>query len=130
MLHMNYYYKKEVPLPFNDAVEKTRSELANEGFGILTEIDVKATFKKKLDKEYDNYIILGACNPPFAYQALTSEKDIGLLLPCNVLVYEESGKVFVSAIVPTVAMSMVANDAIAATASLVEAKLKKAVDAV
>ena len=127
---MNYYYKKEVPLTFNDAVAKTRSALTGEGFGILTEIDVKATFKKKLDKEYDNYMILGACNPPFAYQALTSEKDIGLLLPCNVIVYEEGGNVFVSAIVPTVAMSMVKNVAIAAVALVVEEKLKKVVDAV
>lgn len=127
---MNYYYKKEVSRSFQDAVEKTKVELLNEGFGVLTEIDVKATFKKKLDKEYGNYVILGACNPPFAYQALTFEKDIGLLLPCNVLVYEEDDKVFVSAILPTVAMNMAQNRSIAELALLVEGKLKKAVDAV
>ena len=101
-----YGYKKKVLVSFEKAVERTREELQKEGFGVLTEIDVRATLKKKLDIDYDNYIILGACNPPFAYQALQVEKDIGLLLPCNVIVYEQEGEVFVSAIVPTVAMSM------------------------
>jgi len=125
---MKYGYKKEVTLPFAEVVLKTKDELAKEGFGILTEIDVKATLKKKLDVDYENYIILGACNPPFALKALQAEKDIGLLLPCNVIVYDESGKTFVSAILPTVAMEMVENSSLADIAKTVEEKLKKVVE--
>lgn len=127
---MDYFYKKETPLAFDAAVEKTKAELAKEGFGILTEIDVKATLKKKLDVEYDNYTILGACNPPLAYQALQAEKDIGLLLPCNVVVYEDDKKVYVSAIVPSVAMHMVKNPSLEALATEVDGKLKRVIDAV
>ncbi|MFC1906521.1 DUF302 domain-containing protein [Chloroflexota bacterium] len=123
-----YGYKKKVMVSFDKAVAKTREELQKEGFGVLTEIDVKATLKKKLDVDFDNYIILGACNPPFAYQALQAEKDIGLLLPCNVIVYEQEGEVFVSAIVPTVAMSMVENEELRRIAVQVEPKLKQVID--
>jgi uncharacterized protein (DUF302 family) len=125
---MEYGYKRRVPLSFADAVSKTKAELSKEGFGVLTEIDVKATLKKKLDVEYENYLILGACNPPFAFQALKSEKEIGLFLPCNVIVYEEGEETFVSAVLPTIAMSMVENPALAVIAVEVEAKLKKVVD--
>src|SRR3989338_8512100 len=125
---MNYGYKRNVPLPFGEAVEKVRSELAKEGFGVLTEIDVKASLKEKLCLDYENYIILGACNPPFALKALQAEKDIGLLLPCNVVVYEEGGKVFVSAIRPTVAMQVVGNPSLADLGKMVEEKLVKVVD--
>ncbi len=126
---MTYGYKKEINLPFNEAVAKVKAELAKEGFGVLTEIDVKSTLKKKLELDYGNYAILGACNPPFAYQALQAEKDIGLLLPCNVIVYEDNGSVFVSAILPTVAMNMVDNPSLAEIAETIEEKLKKVVDA-
>ncbi|MFA4818999.1 MAG: DUF302 domain-containing protein [Patescibacteria group bacterium] len=125
---MNYGYKKQFNGSWTQAVAKIKTELAEQGFGILTEIDVKAALKNKLDIDYDNYVILGACNPPFAYQALQAEKDIGLLLPCNVIVYEDKGKVFVAAILPTVAMDMVDNSALADIATEVEAKLKIAVD--
>lgn len=125
---MEYGYKRRVPLSFADAVSKTKAELSKEGFGVLTEIDVKATLKKKLDVEYENYLILGACNPPFAFQALKSEKEIGLFLPCNVIVYEEGEETFVSAVLPTVAMSMVENQALSSIAVEVETKLKKVVD--
>ena len=107
---------------------KCRSELSKEGFGVLTEIDVKATLKKKLGIEHDNYLILGACNPPFALKALQAEKDIGLLMPCNVIVYEDGGKVFVSAVMPTVAMRVVGNTSLAEAGKTVEEKLKKVVD--
>lgn len=127
---MNYGYSKETQLPFEETVKKTRDELTKEGFGVLTEIDVKATMKTKLDLDYDNYIILGACNPPFAHKALSVEKEIGLLLPCNVIVYEDSGKVRVSAIVPSVAMNMVENSELAEISQEVEVKLKKVVDSV
>ncbi|TXG76363.1 DUF302 domain-containing protein [Candidatus Dojkabacteria bacterium] len=125
---MEYGYKRKVPLSFIDAVSKVKEELSKERFGVLTEIDVKATLKKKLDVEYENYLILGACNPPFAFQALKSEKEIGLFLPCNVIVYEEGGETFVSAVLPTVAMSMIENPALSVIAVEVEAKLKKVVD--
>ena len=125
---MNYGYKKQVDLSFVEAIDKTKEELTEEGFGVLTEIDVKATLKKKLDVDHDNYIILGTCNPSFAYKALQEEKDIGLLLPCNVIVYEDSGKVFVSAILPTVAMKMVNNTSLAEIAKTVEEKLRKVID--
>ncbi len=125
-----YGYKKQVSASFEEVLEKTKEELQKEGFGILTEIDVKATLKKKLDIDYDNYLILGACNPPFAYQALQAEKDIGLLLPCNVIVYEQEGKTFISAIMPTVAMSMVDNEELRGIAVQVEQKLNKVIDSI
>jgi uncharacterized protein (DUF302 family) len=127
---MSYGYKKKVGLPYEQAVARTKEELQKEGFGVLTEIDVKATLKKKLDADFDNYVILGACNPPFAYRALQSERDIGLLLPCNVIVYQEGGACYVSAIVPTVAMSMVQNEELGTIAVEVEQKLEKVINAV
>ena len=125
---MNYAYKKQVSLPFLEAIEKTKEELKKEGFGILTEIDVKATMKKKLDIDYDGYVILGACNPSFAHKALQIEKEIGLLLPCNVIVYEDTESVFVSAIIPSVAMGMVKNPELPKIAKEVEEKLKRAIN--
>ena len=125
---MKYGYKREVSISFSEAVEKTKTELAKEGFGILTEIDVKATLKKKLNVDHEKYLIFGACNPPFALKALQAEKDIGLLLPCNVIVYEDGGAVFVSVILPTVAMGMVENPSLEDMGKTVEEKLKKVVD--
>ena len=125
---MKYGYKREVSISFSEAVDKTKAELAKEGFGILTEIDVKATLKKKLNVDHESYLILGACNPPFALKALQAEKDIGLLLPCNVIVYEDGGAVFVSVILPTVAMGMVENPSLEDMGKTVEEKLKKVVD--
>jgi uncharacterized protein (DUF302 family) len=126
----NYGYKKETKLPFLQTVEKVKEELKKEGFGILTEINVKETLKKKLGVEYDNYIILGACNPPFAYRALQAEKEIGLLLPCNIIVYSNKDKIVVSAILPTIAMARVNNPALKEIAFSIEQKLKIVVDRV
>ena len=125
---MKYGYSKVIALPFAEAVTKITEVLATEGFGVLSTIDVKATMKKKLDLEYENYTILGACNPQFAHQALEAEKEIGLLLPCNVIVYQTGEEVHVSAMLPSAAMSAVENDAIADVAVAVEAKLKRVVD--
>lgn len=125
---MNYGYKKEVAPAFADAVEKVKAELAKEGFGIITEVDVKATLKHKLNVDYDNYIIMGACNPSFAYEALQTEKEIGLRLPCNVIVYEDAGKTFVAAILPTVILGDTGNPVLARIGEMVEEKLKRAVD--
>ncbi|MFH1391880.1 MAG: DUF302 domain-containing protein [Candidatus Diapherotrites archaeon] len=125
-----YGYKKEFKGNFEEAEAKTRKELQKEGFGILTEIDVKATLKKKLDEDLDNYKILGACNPRFALKALKSEKEIGLLMPCNVIIFEDNGKVFVSAILPTIAMQMIQNPELESVAQEVEEKFKKVIDEV
>jgi len=125
---MKYGYKRQVNISYSDAVTKVKAELQKEGFGVLTEIDVKATLKKKLNVDYDNYIIIGACNPPFAYQALQAEKDIGLLLPCNVIVYDEGGKTSAASILPTQAMSMIENKKLHGIAIQVESKLKKVID--
>jgi len=127
---MNYGYKKKTNLNFLDSIAKTKEELSKEGFGVLTEIDVAKTLKKKLNVDYSNYIILGACNPKFAYKALTSEKEIGLLLPCNLIIYENNSEVFVSAINPVSAMSVVSNTELENIANDVKEKLEKVVDSV
>lgn len=125
---MKYNYKKQVNISYSEAVTKVKAELQKEGFGVMTEIDVKATLKKKLNVDFDNYIIIGACNPPFAYQALQAEKDIGLLLPCNVIVYDDGGKTFAASILPTQAMNMIENKKLQDIAVQVESKLKKVID--
>ncbi|RMG43554.1 MAG: DUF302 domain-containing protein, partial [Methanobacteriota archaeon] len=102
---MSYYFSKKVDLPFEKAIERVTEILQEEGFGVLTEIDVKETLKKKLDVGFRKYRILGACNPPFAHQALLAEPQIGLMLPCNVVVQEtDEGMVEVSAIDPIASM--------------------------
>ena len=105
---VKYAYAREVDYSYEEAVEKVTAALKDQGFGILTEIDVKATLKAKIDKDIDKYIILGACNSTLAYQALTTEQDIGLLLPCNVTVYETpgSGKTLVSVLDPELMVSI------------------------
>ncbi len=125
-----YGYSRKVAASYADAVERTRDELKKEGFGVLTEIDVRATLREKLNVEFGNYIILGACNPSFAHQALQVEREIGLLMPCNVIVYEQDGGSVVSAVLPTVAMQAAANEALRPIAEEVEQKLRKVVDGV
>lgn len=125
---MHYSHTKTIDRQFDEVVEDTKHALEAEGFGVITEIDVRATFKKKIGKDWDNYVILGACNPHFAYAVLRSEKEIGLFLPCNVIVYEDGGRVFVSTILPTVAMQTTGNDSMASVAREVEEKLVNAID--
>ena len=126
---MSYYFNKTINLPFDEAVTRVTEELKKEGFGVLTEIDVKATLKKKLDVDFRNYRILGACNPPFAHQALLAEDKIGTMLPCNVIVQELAPNVVeVAAIDPVASMSAVDNPGLAEIGMQVRAKLQKVVD--
>ena len=125
-----YGYKKEVQLGYSEAVSKIKEELKKEGFGVLTEIDVQDTLKKKLNVDFENYVILGACNPPFAYKALQVMKEMGLMMPCNVVVYSDKGRTFIAAAMPTVLLGLAKNDQLKGTAEEIETKLKKAVDAV
>ncbi|MEX0845555.1 MAG: DUF302 domain-containing protein [Balneolaceae bacterium] len=126
---MSYHFSKTVDLSFDEAIEKTTAELKEEGFGVLTEIDIKATLKKKLDVDFRNYRILGACNPPNAYKALQAESHIGLMLPCNVIVQEhENGKVEVSAVDPVASMQAISNDDLGEVAQNVRDMLKKVID--
>jgi len=123
-----YGYQKIVELSFEDAVVEVKKVLKDQGFGVLSEIDVQKKMKEKLDKDMDEYLILGACNPSFAFKALQFEQDIGLLLPCNVIVYKKGTDVVVSAIIPSVAMAFVDNDALKNIAQDAEEKLKIAID--
>ncbi|TVZ28781.1 uncharacterized protein (DUF302 family) [Gillisia sp. Hel_I_86] len=127
---MSYYFEKTLTnVSFDEAIEKVTEELKKEGFGILTEIDIKATLKKKLDVDFYNYRILGACNPPFAYKALQAEDKIGTMLPCNVIVQErEKGIIEVSAVDPAASMSAVENEALNEVAFQVRDKLEKVIE--
>jgi uncharacterized protein (DUF302 family) len=128
---MNYYFSKTVNLSFDAAIAAVTEALRREGFGVLTDIDVRATMKKKLDVEFRNYRILGACNPPFAHQALLAEDKIGTMLPCNVVVQDvidSAGLVEVAAIDPVASMAAVGNPQLAIVGQEVRAKLKRVVD--
>ncbi len=126
---MGYSITKALGLPYEAAVSRVTEALKKEGFGVLTEIDVRETLKKKLDVDFMRYVILGTCNPPLAYQALRAEAEIGLLLPCNVIVYEaRPGSSTVAAIDPAAAMSMVDNDNLKELAEQVRAKLERVID--
>ena len=121
-----------VPLAYERAVERAREALAAEGFGILAEMDIAATLRKKLDVEFRPYVILGACNPPLAHRALLAEPDIGLLLPCNVVVYaaDEPGQSVVAAMDPVEALALTGNDAIRPIAEDVKGRLRRVLEAV
>ena len=126
---MSYYYTKVVDLPFERTLERTIDSLKDEGFGVLTDIDVKATLKKKLDVDFRNYRILGACNPPFAYKALQAERMIGAMLPCNVIVQEAGeGKTEVAAIDPIASMQAIDNPGLGSIAKEVRQKLKSVIE--
>ncbi len=126
---MQYSFNKILNISFDDALKRVIDELKKEGFGVLTDIDVQMTLKKKLDVDFRKYRILGACNPPFAYKALQTESRIGTMLPCNVIVQEtERGEVEVSAIDPISSMQAIENLELQAIANQVQAKLKKVVE--
>ena len=125
---MSYYFSTTLDDNFDSVIEKVTEELKKEGFGILTEIDVKETFKKKLDVDFRKYRILGACNPQMAHQAIQAESRIGTMLPCNVIVQEtDNGKIEVSAVDPVASMQAVENKELEPVASQVRDKLKKVI---
>ena len=127
---MNYGFSKTTDLSYEETIEKVTDELKKEGFGVLTTIDVKDTLKKKIDVDFKKYIILGACNPGLAHKALQTEEELGLLLPCNVIVYEKENKTVVSIFDPRVLSTIVDNDILKPVAEEAKAKLVKVLDAI
>jgi len=126
---MTYHFSKTCDLAFDDAVSKVTADLKDEGFGILTEINVQETLKKKLNVDFRKYKILGACNPSFAYRALQAEDKVGVMLPCNVIIQDRGdGKVEVAAVDPVASMMAIPNPALAAVAGQVQSKLKKVIE--
>jgi uncharacterized protein (DUF302 family) len=127
---MKYYFSKSlVNVTFNEAIQKVTELLKVEGFGVLTEIDIKSTLKEKLDVDFYNYKILGACNPTFAYKALLAEDKIGTMLPCNVIVQEKvEGQVEVSVVDPAASMKAIENDKLHGIATEIRDKLKKVIE--
>lgn len=131
MEESRYGLRVELPIAYDEAVDRTTAALKDEGFGVLTTIDVKQTMKQKLDADFRKYTILGACNPPLAHRALTAELDIGLLLPCNVIVYEQGpGRSVVSAMAPVAALGIVGDNAeLKAVAREADQRLRRALAA-
>jgi uncharacterized protein (DUF302 family) len=126
-----YAFSTVLDVSYEDAISVVKGTLKEEGFGVLTEIDVKATLKKKLDKEFRKYVILGACNPPYAKRSLEADLDVGLLLPCNVIVYEtDDKKAYVAAINPISALEVIQSQELKSIAAEVSEKLKRVVDRV
>ena len=126
-----YAFSTVLDTSYEDAISRVTDALKEEGFGVLTEIDVKATLKKKLDKEFRKYVILGACNPPFAHRSLEADLDVGLLLPCNVIVYEtDDKKAYIAAINPVSALEIIQSQELRNIAEEVSEKLKRVVEIV
>ncbi len=126
---MSYYFSKILDISFDDAIVKVTEALKEEGFGVLTEIDVKETLKKKIDVDFRPYRILGACNPKLAHQALTAEDKIGTMLPCNVIVQQlDGGKIEIAAVDPAASMAAVQNDDLGKIAGTVRAKLSQVIE--
>jgi uncharacterized protein (DUF302 family) len=127
---MGYGFSKTVSLSHERAIERVTEELKKEGFGVLTTIDVRDTLKKKLNVDFNKYVILGACNPPFAHKALQIDEQIGLLLPCNVIVYEKAGKTVVAAFDPISMTKVMDNEMVRPVAEEVKQKLRRVIDSV
>lgn len=126
----NYSISKTLNTSFEEAIQLTKDALKQEGFGVLTEIDIQAKMKEKLGKDMSPYIILGACHPPSAYEAIQMEQEIGLMLPCNVILYENNGTIIVSAIKPTIAMSSIDNEGLNELAQRVEKSLERVINSI
>lgn len=127
---MEYGFSKSVDLSFEKTIEKVTEELKKEGFGVLTSIDVKETLKKKINVDFKNYTILGACNPPIAHKALLEEEELGLLLPCNIIVYEKGDKTVVSVFDPMIMTKIIDNNKVLPVAKQVKEKLGRVLQAV
>jgi len=127
---MDYSLAIDLDRDFDDVVQATRAALADEGFGVLTEIDVQATMKAKLDVDREEYLILGACNPPLAHRALEAEPELGVLLPCNVVVYRTGGRTRVSAVAAEQMLGMVGNEELGPVATEVAQRMQRVLDAV
>ena len=127
---MQYGFSKTVDMPYEQVIEKVTAELKKEGFGVLTSIDVKDTLKQKINVDFKKYVILGACNPPIAHRALQEEEDLGLLLPCNVVVYEKENKTRVSIFDPMVMTWIMENDNMKPIATEVQEKLQRVLKAI
>lgn len=127
---MQYGISKTVQADYDDTIVRVTAELKKEGFGVLTTIDISETLKKKLNVDFPRYVILGACNPPFAHKALLAEEQLGLLLPCNVIVYEKGGATVVSAFDPTTISTIAGNPAMDEIASEVKVRLERVIAAV
>lgn len=126
---MSYYFNKTVEMSFDEAVSKVTEELKKEGFGVLTEIDVTAALKKKINVDFRKYRILGACNPSFAHKALLAEDKIGTMLPCNVIIQEtDAGKIEIAAIDPIASMQAIKNESLGEIAVQVQTKLKRVIE--
>jgi uncharacterized protein (DUF302 family) len=127
---IDYGFTKELSVSFDETLTRVTEALKREGFSILTRIDVQEKFKEKLGIDFPRYLILGACNPTLAYQAIVAEENIGLMLPCNILVREKGGKTVLAVMKPTLVMQMISNPELATVAETVEAKLKSVFDSV
>ncbi len=127
---ITYGFTKELSLSLDKAIEVTTEQLKKEGFGILTRIDAHDTLKEKLGVDFKKYVILGACNPSYAHKALLAEEDIGLLLPCNVILYEKDERIVLSVIKPTVAMNMIGTETLKEIAVEIESKLQRAFESI
>lgn len=127
---MDYGFSKSVDLPFEQTIDKVTDELKKEGFGVLTSIDVKETLKKKINVDFKKYTILGACNPPIAHKALLEEEELGLLLPCNIIVYEKDDKTVVSVFDPMIMTKVIDNEKIVPVAGQVKEKLERVLQSV
>ncbi len=127
--HVDFALRTQVDLPFEEAIERVTAALKDEGFGVLTEIDVKATLKKKLDLDFRRYVILGACNPPLAHQALETNLEIGLLLPCNVIVYELDGGSVISIIDPLSMLGVIEHPELTSVAQEARTRLQRVIQA-
>ncbi|MBK9096733.1 MAG: DUF302 domain-containing protein [bacterium] len=127
---MQYGFSKTVDMSYEQAIEKVTAELKKEGFGVLTSIDVKETLKQKINVDFKKYAILGACNPPIAHKALQTEEELGLLLPCNVIVYEKEGKTQVSIFDPMVMTWILENDQMKPIATEVQERLQRVLKAI
>lgn len=125
---MEYGFSKTVSYSFEEAIDKVTEELKNEGFGVLTSIDVKDTLKQKIDVDFKKYTILGACNPPLAHKALTAEEELGLLLPCNVIVYEKDDKTVVSFFDPMIMANIIDNENMNSVATEVKERMQRVRD--